>query len=705
MESGFLKPTNNHDAQAVDPLDIASKVKDIEGKKEGRKAVREGSRADDAALPFVISSSGPNYVYGGGKPLKSILKKLNMKKARVEESPSKRVSLSPNILLHVYEDDQVEKVTVTGANDGDATANMQSASDKVYNSFASVLKHTGKCVAEIVELRNEECVEGAAVTLPLAAIEEVSSRFENTLYGYFVGKRLAYQVVENYVNNVWSKYGLKRIQLHGEFFLFQFETKEGMNRVLDYGSWLIRRVPLILNIWSPNCDLHKAEIKKVPVWVKLHNVPIVAYSEVGLSLITTQIGKPIQLDAYTSDMCLNSWGRSAYARALIEISADVILKEDLVIAIPIGKDKGHTLATIQIEYEWRPPRCSTCLIFDHTDDKCPKLPKVVSHDVVTNVGVNHSKDVADDGFEVVKKKRNKKKKHQKQVDGVVLSKPSLNLHYRRVDKGNSTKQSGSNVASTSKVGKATSTSDHTKNVRLENSFSVLNNDEESEWKDNTAWQHTQQVLNVLNESDSDVDEEITLDDRGGNLKNWLFKLWLEVNVALQLHSIVLIGLFGNIFYRGESLLPKKNVQMMMKVMSSKSARQRGISGKKKEFCDFSSNEVKCYKIRIRKVEENLHIRFLEDKPIIVCNRPKWLFDIDILTKSMNYVPVVAGTNFNDSIGTEESIGTGQSSKETGSSQNYILMPLWKDGSLFDSSLKNASNDEPQPSSDAGKKDD
>ncbi|GKA15649.1 hypothetical protein Tco_0695396 [Tanacetum coccineum] len=42
---------------------------------------------------------------------------------------------------------------------------------------------------------------------------------------------------------------------------------------------------------------------------------------------------------------------------------------------------------------------------------------------------------------------------------------------------------------------------------------------------------------------------------------------------------------------------------------------------------------------------------------------------------------------------------GHSSKETGSSQDYILMPLWKDGSLFDSSSKNASNDEPQPSSD------
>ncbi|GJU34244.1 putative ribonuclease H-like domain-containing protein [Tanacetum coccineum] len=119
----------------------------------------------------------------------------------------------------------------------------------------------------------------------------------------------------------------------------------------------------------------------------------------------------------------------------------------------------------------------------------------------------------------------------------------------------------------------------------------------------------------------------------------------------------------------------------------------------------NSKAFRVYNIRTRKVEENLHIRFLEDKPIIAGDGPKWLFDIDVLTKSMNYVPVVAGTNSNDFVGTEESIGAGHSSKETGSSQDCILMPLWKDGSLFDSSSKNASNDEPQPSSDAGKKDD
>ncbi|GKG07290.1 hypothetical protein Tco_0330259, partial [Tanacetum coccineum] len=72
---------------------------------------------------------------------------------------------------------------------------------------------------------------------------------------------------------------------------------------------------------------------------------------------------------------------------------------------------------------------------------------------------------------------------------------------------------------------------------------------------------------------------------------------------------------------------------------------------------------------------------------------------------MNYVPVVAGTHSNDFVGTEKSIGACHSSKETGSSQDYILMPLWKDGSLFDYSSKNASNDEPQPFSDAKKKED
>ncbi|GKD37708.1 gag-protease polyprotein [Tanacetum coccineum] len=48
------------------------------------------------------------------------------------------------------------------------------------------------------------------------------------------------------------------------------------------------------------------EVTKVPVWVKLDGVPVLAYSDDGLSLIATQIGNPIMLDAFTSTMCVES---------------------------------------------------------------------------------------------------------------------------------------------------------------------------------------------------------------------------------------------------------------------------------------------------------------------------------------------------------------------------------------------------------------
>nr|GEV75335.1 hypothetical protein [Tanacetum cinerariifolium] len=48
-----------------------------------------------------------------------------------------------------------------------------------------------------------------------------------------------------------------------------------------------------------------------------------------------------------------------------------------------------------------------------------------------------------------------------------------------------------------------------------------------------------------------------------------------------------------------------------------------------------------------------------------------------------------GTNSNDFTSKGESFDAGQSSLETGPSQDYILMPLWKDSYLFDSSLQDS----------------
>nr|GEV15094.1 hypothetical protein [Tanacetum cinerariifolium] len=95
------------------------------------------------------------------------------------------------------------------------------------------------------------------------------------------------------------------------------------------------------------------------------------------------------------------------------------------------------------------------------------------------------------------------------------------------------------------------------------------------------------------------------------------------------------------------------------------------------FVGYSTNSkaYRVYNTRTKKVEENLHIKFLENKPLIANDGPKWLFDIDTLTELMNYVPVTTGTNFNDFAGKGTSFNAGQSSIEEGPSQDYILMPL------------------------------
>ncbi|GKE21378.1 helicase-like protein, partial [Tanacetum coccineum] len=153
-----------------------------------------------------------------------------------------------NFIDKLSSDVLMAKVNVHGTKEvGISCGDDQSkALTKVHSSFASVLqKPQAKATVKITEMRNCEVVEGA---IPMAAVEEVSSRFQNTLYGFFIRKRLAFPLVENYVKNTWAKYGFTRVMLDDDFFLFQLETKDGMEKVIEGGPWLIRLVLLFLNV-------------------------------------------------------------------------------------------------------------------------------------------------------------------------------------------------------------------------------------------------------------------------------------------------------------------------------------------------------------------------------------------------------------------------------------------------------------------------
>ncbi|GKE95614.1 retrovirus-related pol polyprotein from transposon TNT 1-94 [Tanacetum coccineum] len=60
----------------------------------------------------------------------------------------------------------------------------------------------------------------------------------------------------------------------------------------------------------------------------------------------------------------------------------------------------------------------------------------------------------------------------------------------------------------------------------------------------------------------------------------------------------------------------------------------------------NSKAFRVFNTRTRKVEENLHITFLENKPNVAGSGLDWLFDIDLLTNFMNYEPVTVGNQTN-----------------------------------------------------------
>ncbi|GKD70329.1 hypothetical protein Tco_1324419 [Tanacetum coccineum] len=121
------------------------------------------------------------------------------------------------------------------------------------------------------------------------------------------GANVAYPIVDNYVKNTLSKYGLFKSMFNSsnKLFFFKFISNDGIDAMLEN------------------------------VWVKFHGVPMTTFSKDGLSSIATKLSTPLMLNSYTSDMFMHSWGRSSYARAMIELRADVELKDIMVVAMPI----------------------------------------------------------------------------------------------------------------------------------------------------------------------------------------------------------------------------------------------------------------------------------------------------------------------------------------------------------------------------------
>ncbi|GJZ73589.1 zinc knuckle CX2CX4HX4C containing protein [Tanacetum coccineum] len=188
---------------------------------------------------------------------------------------------------------------------------------------------TGK--ANFRHLVSDNVFDGFQLSILMNVVRTISSRLENALYGYFIGKRITFLVMEYFVRNNWTKYGLTRLMMNSKgFFFFKFDSTKGQEDVLKSGPWMIRNSPIILKKWTMNTRPYKEE----------------------LTLIS--VGRRFMVCRF------KYFQRMALVSLRLKLKADEALKDNITIGIPIPKGVGFTKETVRVEYEWKPPRCEQC---------------------------------------------------------------------------------------------------------------------------------------------------------------------------------------------------------------------------------------------------------------------------------------------------------------------------------------------------------
>ncbi|KAL2224631.1 UNVERIFIED_CONTAM: hypothetical protein Sindi_2930200 [Sesamum indicum] len=144
----------------------------------------------------------------------------------------------------------------------------------------------------------------------------------------------------------------------------KFKTINDMEEVIEGGPWLFQGQPINLQKWEPGMAMKKLKHTQVPVWIKLHHLPVELWTTEGLSIVASGIGKPLYPDAIT-----RACTRLDFARVCVMLDISSSLPKHIVILTP-DDDGGESPCKVDVEYEWVPPKCTGCMSLGHSAKNC-----------------------------------------------------------------------------------------------------------------------------------------------------------------------------------------------------------------------------------------------------------------------------------------------------------------------------------------------
>ncbi|KAL0318217.1 UNVERIFIED_CONTAM: hypothetical protein Scaly_2853900 [Sesamum calycinum] len=232
--------------------------------------------------------------------------------------------------------------------------------DKITKGFHNSSRKTLSFIPP--SLQNGEVVVRPSIDL----IRNGSTRWKTTAVGYFLGKRPYFHHLNAYVRCIWPAVREVTATVTG-FYFFQFKTEAAMEEVIEGEPWLFQGQPIVLQKWEPGMALRKLKHTQVPVWIKLRHLPVELWTTDGLSTVASGIGKPLYPDAITR-ACM----RLDFARVCVMLDISSKLPRHVIIMIPL-KNGEESACKVDVEYEWLPPKCTSCHSLGHATSACVLL--------------------------------------------------------------------------------------------------------------------------------------------------------------------------------------------------------------------------------------------------------------------------------------------------------------------------------------------
>ncbi|KAK2983948.1 hypothetical protein RJ640_002893 [Escallonia rubra] len=180
-----------------------------------------------------------------------------------------------------------------------STAINQSTSTAFQCTYASVVKsNRERSEGMKLDFIDPQDINGKqGVEYSQEDVEGEMMKWKNAVVVYVLGSRPPFHVMQGFLHHIWSRFGsFQLILLKSGVYIVQFESENAHIQILELGPWTFDNKPLIVKQWTPEVSLEKEGMSKIPVWIRLPNLPLQFWSVKMISQIVSAIGKPLFTD-------------------------------------------------------------------------------------------------------------------------------------------------------------------------------------------------------------------------------------------------------------------------------------------------------------------------------------------------------------------------------------------------------------------------